>query len=773
MKNPLRKRYLRELKEDLGKYIVIFLLLVLTIGAVSGFDIADESMLKTYQTSFEKYHIEDGNFITERKITASQRTLLEKNTVDIYDLTRYETSFTNDTTMRIFAKRTDINLECLMDGSFPIKDGEIAIDRMYAVNNDLSIGDTLEEENGKQYIITGLIALSDYSALFQNNNEIMFDSVKFGVAIVPQSTFDAYSDEMKTWNYAWKYKDPSIVGSDQEEDASQELLSQMRDVVSMESFIPRYQNQAITFTGEDIGGDGAMMVVFLYIVMVIIAFVFALTTRDMIQKESNVIGTLLASGYQVKELVRHYMFMPIMITLFSALIGNLLGYTVLKDYCASIYYGSYSLPTYKTIWNTNAFLKTTVVPCLIMAFITWIVLRKNLSFTPLKFLKHDFSRKKQKKAFHLNYKIPFFSRFRLRINLQNKSNYLILLIGIIFGNLLLMFGLALPDILKTYQDTIANHLIANYQTILSVPSNATDENHQLQSMMNFIKFSKAVETNQIDAEKFSAYTLNTIGSESVKTDEVMLYGIVEDSKYLKLPTQGIYVSYLYADKYDLHAGDQITLVEEYGDESYTFTIDGIIDYKGSISVFMPKKRLNQTFHLSDDFFAGYFSNEEITDIDQKYIGSVIDYDSLTKVSRQLTVSMGGMMYLVDGFCVVMFMILMYLLSKIVIEKNAQSISMTKILGYNDREISKLYVHSITIATIFCILISIPICSALLLKIYRLMLKEMMSGWLLIEVQPKIYIEMIILGLLSYFVVAIIEIQKIKKIPMDQALKNVE
>ncbi len=773
MKNPLRKRYLRELKEDLGKYIVIFLLLVLTIGAVSGFDIADESMLKTYQTSFEKYHIEDGNFITERKITASQRTLLEKNTVDIYDLTRYETSFTNDTTMRIFAKRTDINLECLMDGSFPIKDGEIAIDRMYAVNNDLSIGDTLEEENGKQYIITGLIALSDYSALFQNNNEIMFDSVKFGVAIVPQSTFDAYSDEMKTWNYAWKYKDPSIVGSDQEEDASQELLSQMRNVVSMESFIPRYQNQAITFTGEDIGGDGAMMVVFLYIVMVIIAFVFALTTRDTIQKESNVIGTLLASGYQVKELVRHYMFMPIMITLFSALIGNLLGYTVLKDYCASIYYGSYSLPTYKTIWNTNAFLKTTVVPCLIMAFITWIVLRKNLSFTPLKFLKHDFSRKKQKKAFHLNYKIPFFSRFRLRINLQNKSNYLILLIGIIFGNLLLMFGLALPDILKTYQDTIANHLIANYQTILSVPSNATDENHQLQSMMNFIKFSKAVETNQIDAEKFSAYTLNTIGSESVKTDEVMLYGIVEDSKYLKLPTQGIYVSYLYADKYDLHAGDQITLVEEYGDESYTFTIDGIIDYKGSISVFMPKKRLNQTFHLSDDFFAGYFSNEEITDIDQKYIGSVIDYDSLTKVSRQLTVSMGGMMYLVDGFCIVMFMILMYLLSKIVIEKNAQSISMTKILGYNDREISKLYVHSITIATIFCILISIPICSALLLKIYRLMLKEMMSGWLLIEVQPKIYIEMIILGLLSYFVVAIIEIQKIKKIPMDQALKNVE
>lgn len=773
MKNPLNKRYFREFKDDLGKYIVIFLLLVLTIGSVSGFDVADESMVQAYQASFEKYHVEDGNFITERKITASQRTLLEKNGVEIYDLTRYETSFTNDTTIRIFAKRTDVNLECLMNGSFPSEDGEIAIDRMYAVNNDLSIGEVLEEENGKKYIITGLIALSDYSALFQNNSDLMFDAVKFGVAIVPQCTFDTYTDEMKTWNYAWSYQDSSIVGSEREEDRANALFSAMKDVVSIQSFVPRYQNQAITFTGEDMGSDGEMMVVFLYIVMVIIAFVFALTTRDTIQKESNVIGTLLASGYQVKELVRHYMVMPVLITLFSALIGNLLGYTVLKDYCANLYYGSYSLATYQTIWNANAFLKTTVVPCLIMTLITWAVLRKSLSLSPLKFLRHDFNRKKQKKAFHLSYRLPFFSRFRMRINSQNKSNYLILLIGIIFGNLLLMYGLALPDILNTYQKTMSENLIANYQTLLSVPSNATDENHRLQSMLNLMKFSKAVETTQEDAEKFSAYTLNTEKSESYKTDEVMLYGIEEDSKYLKLPTHGIYISYLYADKYDLQPGDQIILVEEYDNKNYTFNIDGIIDYKGSISVFMPKKMLNKTFDLSDDFFAGYFSNEEITDIDQQYIGSVIDYDSLTKVSRQLTVSMGGMMYLVDGFCVGMFVILMYLLSKIVIEKNAQSISMTKILGYSDQEISKLYIHSMTITTVLCILVSIPICSVMLVEIYRGMLKEMMSGWLLFEIEPKIYVKMFLLGILSYSVVAIIEIQKIKKIPMDQALKNVE
>ena len=44
MKNPLRKRFLRELKQDFGKYAVIFLFITLTIGFISGFLVADNSM---------------------------------------------------------------------------------------------------------------------------------------------------------------------------------------------------------------------------------------------------------------------------------------------------------------------------------------------------------------------------------------------------------------------------------------------------------------------------------------------------------------------------------------------------------------------------------------------------------------------------------------------------------------------------------------------------------------------------------------------------------
>ena len=85
MKNPLMKRLPRELIGDIGKYLVIFLFMTATIGFVSGFLVADDSMLAAYQESFEKYHIEDGNFTLEKKATDSQIKRLEKEGVQIYE----------------------------------------------------------------------------------------------------------------------------------------------------------------------------------------------------------------------------------------------------------------------------------------------------------------------------------------------------------------------------------------------------------------------------------------------------------------------------------------------------------------------------------------------------------------------------------------------------------------------------------------------------------------------------------------------------------------
>lgn len=770
MKNPLHKRLPREIRSEFGKYIVIFLLMVATIGFVSGFLVADNSMLLAYQDGFEKYNIEDGNFRTADRIYRSQREDIEKLGITLYENYYIEATLDNESTMRFFKNREEINKVCLMKGELPKAAGEVAIDRMYADNNQLAVGDTITSGE-RSWKITGLVALSDYSCLFQNNSDSMFDAVKFGVGVVTPEEFDTLNQDKLQYNYSWKYEQEPA-DEVEEKEISEDLMEETGKIVSLESFVPRYTNQAITFTGEDMGGDKAMMIMLLYIIMVIMAFVFGITISNTIRKEAAVIGTLRASGYTRRELISHYMTLPVLVTLAGALAGNVLGYTVLKNVCAAMYYGSYSLPTYETVWNAEAFLLTTVVPVLIMLVVNFCVLRQKLRLSPLKFLRRDLSGKKQKRAMRLSLHIKIFSRFRLRVIFQNMSNYLVLFIGILFANLLLMFGLLLPSTLAHYQTEIQENMLANYQYMLQVPMGAMTGS-KLEELLNLLTFYAEVRTDNETAEKFSAYALNTLPGK-YKSEEVLLYGVEKDSKYVTADLgDGVYISSAYADKFRIRPGDTITLKEKYEKDEYSFIVDGIYDYTAGLCIFMSRDKLNETFDLEDDYYSGYFSDTPITDIRKKYIGSVVDLDALTKISRQLDVSMGSMMKMVNGFAIMIYMVLIYLLSKIIIEKNAQSISMVKILGYTNWEISRLYILSTTIVVVICLLVSLPAERAVMEVLFREMMLSSISGWITMWVDPMIYVQMFGAGMVTYAVVALLEFCKIKKVPMDEALKNVE
>ena len=242
MKSPLRKRIPRELKGEIGKYLVVFILMVATIGMVSGFLVADGSMIQAYDEGFEKYNIEDGNFRTGERLYRGQREAIEEEGVKIYENYYIEDSLSNGSTMRFFKNRTEVDKVCLMDGELPSETGEIAIDRMYADNNSLKIGDTLDDGK-KSWTITGLVALSDYSCLFQNNNDSMFDAVKFGVGVVTDEEFDSLDQDKLQYNYAWTYNEKPQTELE-EKNVSEDLMKAMGKVVTLENFVPQYQNQA-------------------------------------------------------------------------------------------------------------------------------------------------------------------------------------------------------------------------------------------------------------------------------------------------------------------------------------------------------------------------------------------------------------------------------------------------------------------------------------------------------------------------------------------------
>lgn len=754
MKSPLIKRIPRELKGEIGKYLVIFIFMAATIGFISGFLVADDSMITAYNESFEKYNIENGNFILEDKATDDFVKAVEDEGVTIYEnyYQEFDTDNNSDgeyeSTLRIYKVRKDVDKICLMQGNMPGNDDEIVIDRMYADNNKLKVGDIIKVKD-KEYTISGLVAFSDYSALFSDNTDMMFDAVKFSVAAVTDEEFDRITTDNMRYNYSWKY-DKEPTDDKEEKTRAEELVKVMAANGILKSYIPGYQNQAINFTGDDMGSDRSMMITLLYILIAIMAFIFAVTTTNTITKESSIIGTLRATGYTRSELTRHYTVLPVIVTLVAALVGNIMGYTWFKDVCASMYYGSYSLPTYKTLWNTDAFVLTTVIPVIIMIFINAVIVTHKLKISPLKFLRHDLSRNKNKKATRLP-DIKFIRRFRIRIILQNMSGYITLLIGIIFANLLLLFGLFMKPLINEYGDEVIDNMICRYQYVLKAP----------------------VDTQIDGAERYLMTSLKTTVEKS-KADEVSVYGIQDDSDYLNIdfPSDGVYTSEEYLDKYELSVGDVITLKEKYSDKTYDFKIKGTYKYPAGLAIFMNDDEYRKVFDKDSEYYTGYFSDEELTDIDSNYIYTKITEDDLTKTTRQLKVSMGGMVELVEIFAIIMFIILVYLLTKIIIEKNSLSISMVKILGYTNGEIGRLYVMATTIVVILWILVSIPVLTLIIKEIYRYMMADM-GGWIMLKIRPDIYITMFIMSVASYGVIAALQMRKISKIPLDEALKNVE
>lgn len=782
-KNPLMKRIPRELKKDLGKYIVLFLFLALTIGFVSGFLVADGSMIKTYNDSFSKYNIENGHFITSLKLTDKAIENIEDEDVKLCELFYKDKQTDNERTIRIYKIREQMNLADVMEGRLPEKEGEIVIDRLFAENNALDVGDPMIIE-GKQLNIVGTVALSDYSALFKNNSDMMFDASNFSVALVTPKQFQDFSNAGLKYCYAWRYDNQEMTENEQQNKA-EDLMNvvyenallgadisygaviwnnlmagfpgvdyEELDITSgekpLQDFVSRQDNQAIQFTGEDMGSDRVMFQWFLYIIVVVLAFAFAITTRNTIEQEAKTIGTLRASGFTRKELLIHYITLPVIITSAAAIVGNILGYTAFKAPMASLYYHSYSLPTYTTIWSADAFVKTTIVPCLLVFAVELLVVGRSLSLSPLQFLRRDLKRHKQSRAVKLP-DISFKKRFLLRVLIQNRSTYVLLFAGIFFASFIFLFGSLFSPLLQNFKTNVQESKICDYQYILK----------------------EQVETDDPDAEKYAVYTL-----ENEQGEKITVYGIREDSKYVDMTDikdaagNGVILSDGYMEKYGLEEGDAITLKEEFNSDRYTFKVSGEYYYPATLSIFMSLDRFNEMFDLEPDYFSGYFSNKTLEDIDESDIATVITEKDLTVMANQLEDSMGKIFFMFLLFSIVIFLLMIYLLARLITERNTYAISMLKILGYTNREAGSLYNNATLVMTILSFILSGVLGVAGIKVIYYIMMKSF-AGWLTFYVAPWGVPVLIVTGVVCYFLVNFVLMRRIRKIPMADALKDVD
>ena len=140
---PLAKRLPRELKDNISKYLGIFLLMCGAIALTSGFLLAAHSIGQIIDGMHDEYTIEDGRLATSFEATENQLQAARDAAEDVGGVTLFDNysidaaiTLPNDDgtkrTLRTYKHRTQVDTAAYCEGSEPATENEVAIDRVFA-----------------------------------------------------------------------------------------------------------------------------------------------------------------------------------------------------------------------------------------------------------------------------------------------------------------------------------------------------------------------------------------------------------------------------------------------------------------------------------------------------------------------------------------------------------------------------------------------------------------------------------------------------------------
>ena len=816
MATPLAKRLPRELKHNIGKYTGIFLLMVVTITMVSGFLVCASSILKMVDEIPDAYNVEDGRFETNFEASDKAIAAVEAQGIQVWENFSMDLDLDagkgaeKPSTARVYKNRTVFDIATYAQGRAPESADEIALDRVYCQNNELSVGDTVTLA-GNSYTMVGIVTLPDYQALFEKNTDFVFNGLTFTIAQVSDEAFAALEDagNAETFTYSFRFDERGLdlaTRLDRAEDITEALTKNgcvLSDYLDIES------NQAYSYPSDDAEGDSMMYEVMLGILIVIMAFVFVILTRSTIEEESAVIGTLMASGYRKREIIGHYMAMPTFVGLAACIVGNVLGYAFVIDSMSGLYYTSYSYPPFHAQFDLGVFLFTTVLPFVLLEVIMFVSLMRTMGATPLQFLRHEASGKKSRQGVRLPERMGFMNRFTLRVIVRNAANFVILFFGILLASLLLLFGFCMMPTVDNYAQGMKSDLVSEhlYSLKASLEIEGTSAERQawaaagrladdgfeiddtttmpglVDKLADYMLASTVDESAHpvnstpvsaevaAQAEKIGVYSLELAHDGSDKTESVTIYGVQENSQYwtgLDVSDGKIVISNGLADKYGYKTGDTVHLDDKYTNESHDFAVDGTYGSINSIYVYMSLATFNEVFDNDADYFNGYASNEALP-LDARYVSSDLTPAAMDTIVEQMENSMGKVMGMMVGLAVVIYIVLMYLLTKTVIDRSARPISYMKVFGYRNREINRLYVNPISIAVVLSLILSLPAVIASIAALMKIVFMEYAGNFAIYT--PAVNLaEVVVIGIVCYAAVAFIHTRKIKKVPLSLALK---
>ena len=518
-------------------------------------------------------------------------------------------------------------------------------------------------------------------------------------------------------------------------------------------FINCKDNPRIDTAADDVQINYTASIIFGILLVMLFAYVISVFIVHMIDQESSVIGALYSMGVKRRTLILSYVSVPVIVTFISGVIGTLIAILTPAGIPAQLAdsLGYYSMPKIEVEITPDILIYGLVVPPVTAFIVNVLIIRGRLKKTPLALLRNE---QKAVRGKELKIKgLKFIPMFRLRQMLREMRAGLTVVLGMFMSLLVAFMALNTFVYCNRVKDYYVSQTHYEYMYNYKYPTEEVPEGGY-EAVAEGLK------------KEIYGYTF-----------DVTMMGITDDNPFFDtgvLPDNDsdVVVSSAVANKYNLKVGDVFTLNGDNGDRLYAFRVSKIIDYSASMMLFMDIDRCRDLFGEDDDYFNVVFSDHAL-DIESGRLYSTVTKDEIEQSAGIYVSMMAPMVVTMSVASAVIFVVVMYLMVKMMIDRSAFNISLIRIFGFRKREVRKMYLDGNFYTVLIGAFAVVPLSKWIMDYIYPRYLVSNVGVGILPTYTPEMYVIIfaVIIGL--YLLINLLLTGRINKFTPAEVLKNRE
>jgi putative ABC transport system permease protein len=805
------KDIFREIKNTMGRFISLFIIVALGAASIVGIQATSINMRAAADKMYKAHMLydlqikstvgfDDGDIDALRE-TDGVRIVMPTYMRDVF----IDFGGGTNSTARAFALPDTLNTLTVTDGRLPENAGEVVVERGVLRAGGLRIGDTLtlmlenmddyyNTFDDSEFTIVGVVNSPFYISFERGNTTLGDGSLRFFLYLHPDAfTLDVYTDVyvlMQGSHEMDNLTEDYYIAADGWRDSIQ-LTGNARIKIWEERFHGMISPEWFCFTRKDgIAYDSyyqdtlrLQQIGYVFpLVFFLVAIMVSVTTQArMVEEQRTQIGIYKALGYRPFAIMQKYLVYSLTASLGGSISGVFAGSAVFPIIIADAYGHLYRMPPIETPVPALIGVAAVLISTLSVVIVTILTCMNSMLGVPAELMRPKPPPAGRRVLLEhvpfIWHRFSFIGKVTARNIFRYKKRFLMTLVGIAACSSLLITAFGLRDgvggVADAQFEKVIRYDLRAYTRTLTQDSQRQGLEELLPETHMFIRDESVDAKGTVNGEGLPATVM--IAESPEKLGEYINLSVRQTGEPVPMTDNSVLVTEKLARVMDVDIGGEFTMTDADG-RTYTAVVTGIVENYVLHFVYMSPGIYSAIFNKE------YYPNgvlaltDNASELAEKLLGdsnvrAVIQMEEQTNSLRNEVAAMDVVTVVLIVLACALAFIVLFNLTNINITERIRELATIKVLGFYIGEVSMYVYRENAAVTVMGIILGLF--GGIYLHSYVLQSAEVDLLMFPRDIHPLSYIYAAVLSVVFSIFVNLVMNIKLARIDMVESLKNVE